>query len=236
MSIKHIEFYSDYFSFIEKPFPAKKNIPDYYKNLPMHQKQDYPKYGTAKRCIPFLDALTCGYYICSSFDMMFKKLPNGKVAIHLHDSLDKETIDKANFGVNYHQINQIGKPREFFYENEINIVFKLNNPWSIKTPKGYSCLFTNPTNRKLKHRVLEGIVDTDDYKGKINFPFILKEFDNYLIIRKGEPLILVFPFKRDNWKMKTYDKDFVDSATSFKFLSFIMNAYKNLIWKKKEYD
>lgn len=231
-----IKFYSKYFSFLEKPIPSKKSIPDFYKNMSRSEKIDYPKYGTVKRCIPFLDAMTCGYYICSSIDIIFKKKEDGSVGLHVHDGIDIDFINKMNIGISNHTLPQIGKPKDFFYENEINIVWKFNNPWTIKTPKGYSCFFTNPTNRKLDYRVLEGIVDTDNFIQKINFPFILKDFDDYFILRKGTPLILVFPFKRDSWKMEIHNTEPTTEEETFKFLSVIMDGYKKLSWKKKEYD
>ena len=55
-------------------------------------------------------------------------------------------------------------------------VFKLNSPWVISTPKGYSTYFKNPCNKfDSPLTIFEGFVDTDYYNNTaINFPLFLE--------------------------------------------------------------
>ena len=76
----------------------------------------------------------------------------------------------------------------------------------IKTPPGYSVLFTHPMNwHYLPFYSLSGVVDTDTYTMPVLFPFMMKNnFEG--IIPKGTPVIQIIPFKRDDWKSNIYDK------------------------------
>ena len=120
--------------------------------------------------------------------------------------------------------------------------FKFLNPWVIETPKDYSCLFVNPLNSSKDRfiRIIDAIVDTDTYNhNQVNFPFFLKRFkkDETILLKKGEPIALVFPFKRDNWKMSVENLDMEDKLLKdFRFFNNIVDNYKSKTWKRKSYD
>lgn len=52
---------------------------------------------------------------------------------------------------------------------------------------------------------MSGIVDTDSYDQRVNFPYIVNG-DKYPyideLIKAGTPYVQVIPFKRQNWSMK----------------------------------
>jgi hypothetical protein len=60
-------------------------------------------------------------------------------------------------------------------EKNKNLPFhKIINPWKIKTPKGYSCLFVPPLNNSDdRFSIIPGIVDTDTFPNEINFPIVI---------------------------------------------------------------
>jgi len=78
---------------------------------------------------------------------------------------------------------------------------KWHNPWGIKTPPGYSCLFVQPLHRESVFTIMPGIVDTDTYNNPVNFPFVLNDTKFQGIIPAGTPIAQVIPFKRDSWRM-----------------------------------
>jgi len=58
------------------------------------------------------------------------------------------------------------------------------------------------------------------------------------MLKKGDPICLVFPFKRENWKMNIVkDNSLVEKVHfyNFKTITSSFGAYKNKIWKKKNY-
>ena len=71
MSVERIEFSlvhgtEDMFP---RPYPANKDIPDWYKAMPVEAEAHGAKGGTVKNCPPFLEAMTCGYILPLAADI-----------------------------------------------------------------------------------------------------------------------------------------------------------------------
>jgi hypothetical protein len=188
---KEIEFsaHEEYFSIKEDyPIPCKLNIPEWYKNL-----NHTPLLKTIKGCMPFLDTLTSGYLLKMPQDFHVRHNIDGidNNGIKIKDSFQTFAMyDQGHFlkakGINLnsgndtHSIEQLkGSP---FIEKNKNLPFyKILNPWKIKTPKGYSCLFVPPLNNSDdRFSIIPGIVDTDIFPNEINFPIIING-DKYKI-------------------------------------------------------
>ena len=109
------------------------------------------------------------------------------------------------------------------------------NPWAIKTPKGYSTLFTQPMHRESVFTILPGVVDTDTYTAPVNFPMVINDPNFEGLIPKGSPIVQVIPFKRDKWE-STFSKD-VESVNkvSAYLNSQFFDRYKRMFWSRKEY-
>jgi hypothetical protein len=213
-----------------KPEPAKINIPEWYKKMPMTMKDmtnlagndlDF-KAHTSKRCVPLMDGMTAGYYLYSYADV---KVSTDKGCTRV----DWMSIDKV---IETHPRGQFpGVPLPVgFYKDE---AFKWFNPVSIKTPKGYSTLFVTPMLRhELPFWCFPAIVDTDTYNAAIHFPFLFRKNWEGMIPR-GTPIIQAIPFKRDDWKM-SWNKESVENDKIIDFLkTYIHSAYKKNYWAKK---
>jgi hypothetical protein len=85
-------------------------------------------------------------------------------------------------------------------------------------------------------KIIEGVVDTDTYVNTVNLPFILKKRDKQFLIKKGEPMVQVVPFKRESFKMWS---GFYMEKLHSKTLNFLeskwVDRYKSFFWKKKNY-
>jgi hypothetical protein len=114
---------------------------------------------------------------------------------------------------------------------------KFNNPWSIKTPKGYSTLFVQPMHRESIFTILPGIVDTDIYTAPVNFPFIINDINFEGLIPKGTPIAQIIPIKRDVWKMQIGAEKEVkeQNVIATKIQTEFFDRYKKLFWARKEY-
>ena len=79
------------------------------------------------------------------------------------------------------------------------------------------------------------IVDTDEYKTAVHIPFLVKK--NWTgTIKKGTPIIQVFPFKREDWQ-SMYKDEPIDNDKMISFLkTFIHSAYKKTFWHKKYFN
>lgn len=247
---KEIEFsaHEDYFALKEDyPIPAKLNIPEWYKKL-----EHTVEIKTVKGCMPFLDTLTSGYLLKMPQDFYVRhnvddKNEKGEIfkdsfqTFGLHDSsqlLYAKNIN-LNSGISNHPIKQlIGSP--LIDKNKNLPFYKILNPWKIKTPKGYSCLFVPPLNNADdRFSVISGIVDTDTHPLEINFPIVING-DKYPIlettIKKGTPYVQIIPFKRESWKMTVKPRKQKDIQKNSLFYQLkILNNYKDRFWNKKSW-
>jgi hypothetical protein len=245
---KEIEFsaHEDYFSLKEDyPTPIKLNIPEWYKKLD-HKIGEM----TIKGCVPFLDSLTTGYILKFPQDFNVRhnvdnenekkeKVKDSFQTWGLHDmsaQLQAKFIN-LNSIIDIHPTKQLeGSP---LIEKNKNLPFyKILNPWKIKTPKGYSCLFVPPLNNSDdRFHIMSAIVDTDTFPNEINFPIVING-DKYPVlettIKKGTPYVQVIPFKRDNWKMTLKSRKQNELRNSRLFYGLkILYTYKEKYWSKK---
>lgn len=226
----------------ELPTPAKNHLPNWFKEL--NHSIEIP---TIKGCVPFLDGLTSGYFL---------KLPQDYLLKYYSEEQDKSFVqaslvacpdiifDIKKFKINIdcafistHSETQV-KNSNFLKKNGLKHIFKFLNPWKIKTPDGYSCLFLPPLNNEDdRFQIIPAIVDTDSYELEINFPFIING-DKYktleTVLKKGTPFVQIIPFKRENWKLKI-EKATKDFSKELDFFSKFIYKYKKLNWHKKIY-
>lgn len=224
------------------PRPSSQNLPEWYVKI-----QSYGGFGsqrdqglfkksvlrgstdpnaTIKKCVPVLDAMTAGYLLVTPSDIW----------VEMADGESDQTFStRGFFKVSGHDYGQAsGNP----YVKSDKIIPKLNNPWGIKTPSGYSVLITAPMHSDNGYfTCLPAVVDTDTYTAEINFPFVLNDPNFTGLIPAGTPMVQVIPFKRDSWEMKIgSEKDLEDiKKTSDKHLTKIFNSYKTQFWSKKEF-
>ena len=216
------------------PILTKTNIPKWFKDLEHH-----PKEKTIKGCIPFLETLTAGYILKLPIDYHFKFNKDNESYYHNNPDTPEFMNKLFNIGTcDNHPIKQLGDKCPFIHKNKNFDFFKILNPWTIKTPKGYSCLFLPPMNNSNdKFSIIPGIVDTDTFPGEINFPIIMNG-DKYpfieTTIKAGTPYVQIIPFKRTSWKMKikkTNDKKSIQK----RWYTFekVFRVYQNIFWSKK---
>tara|TARA_R100000664_G_scaffold21772_1_gene31166 strand:- start:230 stop:967 length:738 start_codon:yes stop_codon:yes gene_type:complete len=224
------------------PVPIKTNLPLWYKKLE-HTVQNQ----TIKGCRPFLDSITAGYLLKMPQDLYLKhNVWNEK--INAYDSyfkyaLPDESMGKYNLNTwhkQYHKKEQLeGAPQ--VKKNSNLPIYKILNPYHIKTPPGYSCLFTAPfNNRDDRFEVFTGIVDTDKHDIEVNFPFVINS-DKYpnleTTIERGTPYVQIIPFKREDWKMTLeFENRYSKTAHLLQNVKRkLINNYRNFYWTKKKW-
>ena len=225
-----------------KPFlpePIKLNIPDWYKKI-----KHNIDLKTIKGCMPFLDTLTTGYILKTPIDfrIQFNCQDDNNRFNSITTLIDHPYSYFANLNSkpDSHPIHQVGKECPHTNKNKDLPFLKILNPWKIETPPGYSCLFVPPLNNTDdKFSIIPGIVDTDTFPLKVNFPIIING-DKYpvldTIIKMGTPYVQVIPFKRESWKMKieSSSRD-EDNSKQFGYQFKIINVYKEKWWNKKSW-
>ena len=211
------------------PKPGVKEVPDWYRNTPEYIGEQVKKVTnsgviphTIKKCIPVFDAITAGYILYTQVDIQISQA----------DDLPFYTWSDQG-AISFHPIEQAPLHPT---RNEAPYP-KWNNPYAITTPPGYSTLFTAPMHRESVFTILEGVVDTDQYKAPVNFPFVLKDTKWEGIIPAGTPMAQVIPFKRESWEHKIgSDKERIEqSLITSKLKTLFFNSYKRQFWSRKEY-
>ena len=172
---------------IAEPLRAVKVLPAWFKQLPGVDKAQLSATNdglTVKRCMPFLDAMSTGWILPLAATVRLE-ISEGGATVTGGWSLDREMVSNHGPG------QVAGNPFE------PRPPMKFHNHWSIRTAKGWSCLFLPPMNRpNAVIEVFAGVVDTDTYKAPINFPFVATAPDGVHTLEKGTPLVQVIPFRR----------------------------------------
>lgn len=204
------------------PKPSKAFIPEWLKKLQPYFDDGGETKQTGKRCIPMLDAVMSGYTIVISEDIEVSQTittPSFKWAsgrgIEFHVAKQMETHPRASAPIP-----------------------KWNSPWSIETPNGYSCLFVSPLNSQgLPFLPFSAVVDTDTYVPVVNFPFLLSDPSFQGLVPAGTPIMQVFPFKRESWRMEVEVGETRKLATAKRLVNSVFkNGYRNNFWSKKDYS
>ena len=221
------------------PEPSKLNIPLWFKEL-KHSETN----KTVKGCMPFLDTLTTGYtikmpidyYISHNFKKEGERYTEGYTRLNNYKDINLNIKGESEI----HSVEQLGTKCPFVNKNKNLPFYKILNPWLIKTPPGYSCLFLPPMNNgDDRFSIIPGIVDTDGLDQEVNFPIIING-DKYPVlettIKAGTPLVQVIPFKREEWKMVVESKGSIDrNKMHFLYNTKLVNIYKNKGWSKKSW-
>jgi hypothetical protein len=241
---KKIEFIAEgkqvlnYFDF---PKPAKLTNPEWYKKTPrfmfndkkpgiVNKNNSFIPNTTYKACMPFRDAMSAGYTWSLPVDIEIRNV-GGEFSIKY------QTLDNL---IDVHILEQAPTLPNAFGSIS-SLLFKFNCNFRIKTPKGYSILFTHPLNRNdLPFRTMSGIVETDKYDLPINFPFQLStslEENDFIILPANTPIIQFIPIKRESWKhQKSINEKDNFNVRIFNLRKTISNSYRNQFWIKKEYN
>lgn len=216
--MKKTKFYSTHVDLnLLHPTPASKHLPKWFKKIAISINGK----ETIKKCMPFLDSSRAGYMIVLAADVKFDGENFEQVSkIPMITSHYKEQIDGFEIPVEYQ-----------------DKAWKWTNFFVMKTPKGYSTLFTHPLNRiDLPFYIMSGVVDTDSFPLPVNFPFFIKK-DFRGIIPAGTPIAQAIPFKRESWSHSVEDvKTYEIPLNAGSHANPPFGFYKRNFWSKKTYQ
>lgn len=219
------------------PIPAVKTFPEGFKKLGTHvatppNEPEQPFGTTVKRCVPFVDAMSAGWVIPAHMDYRnIIDAENKKIHIMVNPQSNERPVDR-----------HLPEQAPYVFDS-LNVghagIFKWINPWIIKTPPGYSCLFVHPLNRGSKEvTFFSGIVDTDTYMQNIHFPFYINKGYDGFTFKAGDPIVQIIPFKRDTFKSTV--RDFTDKEKrKMKGHTFLAShiwtdVYRKFSWHKRK--
>jgi len=203
------------------PKPANKAVPDWYRELDMWKKNQYPGQGwpTVKHCMPVQDMITSGYIILNPYDTVIQPFESQGITDYTTKSVVADYIKSHD----HHQCPvTVGQKARHY--------FKINQPWIVRTPPGYSCLFVQPFYHfEDRYTLLPSIVDTDLHDLEVSLPGYATT-DKEFKLEVGQPLIQIIPFKRDEWTMSATREPGKRSP-----IESIVAGYRTLFHQKKSF-
>lgn len=152
-----------------------------------------------------------------------------------------DTVEVGDVGLNINFPENSGSEIQTHLRSQVELegrfslvdeIFKLVSPWAITTPKGYSCIFKNPSNNFSSPITLfEAVVDTDRYYNPVAFPFFVSDLnsDEY-IIKAGTPICQVIPVKRERFDLEVGLP--VDQRVPINTFAHFMDYYRRYNWHK----
>ena len=183
--------------------------------------------------MPVRDMITAGYIIPNAYEMAI----GNSVEDNIRYPEVVYPVERP--GEFYTFLNHMTSPNSFHrheqcpvsIEGENKGYYKITLPWNVRTPKGYSCLFTQPFYQfQADIVIMPAIIDTDEYDhSNLNFPcYFNKDVD----MKPGQPLVQCIPFKRESWQ---HSLRLQEEGTSSKMNLFLNNMYKRAFHQKKTF-
>jgi hypothetical protein len=217
---------------LEKPKPASDYIPEWYKKaipyLSPNGKKAPPLDGTPmatiKKCMPLFDMMTAGYIMETPYDIYVTQTETGPYF---------QWVEQP--AVAFQSMPQF---QNHPYSRDINYAVRIEIPWSIKTPKGWSIMVMEPQHREPGLiECASGIVDTDNFSLPFNMFLKLRDPNFEGMIPAGTPFLQIVPFKREAWQLKLGGEEERNKFKSDmrKFATVFFDRYKKFWWVRKEY-
>lgn len=202
LEIEFIPFHKE--AALYPPLPAKDMIPEWINRLKFKENN----VGTIKSCPVVIDYLLSGYFLRSHKDLVFERYVVDNEEYITMNGVQQPNCDTSE-GIDPDGIMLAFKEHVSFQTKIKKTLWKLDTGWRYSTPEGYSSLVTSNFYGLLPYQCLPFIIDTDYYQPSVSeIPFITSFNDNNSYeweIKKGDPLALLFPVKRENWSRKISD-------------------------------
>jgi hypothetical protein len=217
---------------LEKPKPATDYIPEWYKKAIPYLSSDGKKapsldgtpVATIKRCMPVFDMMTAGYIMETPYDIYIRQTDTGPYF---------QWVEQPAVA-----FQTMGQFQNHPYSRDINYAVRIEIPWSIKTPKGWSIMVMEPQHQEQGPiECSSGIIDTDNYSIPFNMFLKLRDPKFEGMIPAGTPFLQIIPFKREAWGSQLGGEKERDKYQSDwrKFVTVFFDRYKKFWWVRKEY-
>ena len=222
------------------PSPIIKYIPEWFRKADRFAKnphtgefwigEDKGKIPTWKACPALFDIMGTGYTLVTPCDIEFYINDMGKIDCKIEDG------NHITFCSTRPPMPQFEHPQGFYQDH-----FAWFPEWAVKTPEGYSVLYSSPFNRyDLPFMTVAGIIDNDKVNLPGSMPFFLR--DGWTgMLPAGTPYAQLIPFKRENWQSEYIFEDHhtmikKNMENSEKYRVPDGGVYKNQVWSKRTYE
>lgn len=212
-----IEYFTEEIGLLEidqvLPKPLKNFIPEWWKNIPSSAGDK----RTVKHCPSFTDIFSSAYVVpmwCDTIITIEENITYWKTPTNIYQN-------------EFHSYDQFLQYAPNWINKNVKSVLKPISPWFAKTPPGYS-IYQMPVFYDFNEDfcAMPGIIHTDVYN-IINPQLLIYSDKKEFLIKRGTPLFVHFPFKRDRFKIlsrQINDNDILDLKRSN---SMVITKFKN---------
>ena len=208
------------------------HIPTWFKNV--NKSNDELSDANIKTCPGFVDYFKQGYVVSLWCDLKINLIIKNDKMYYEWSTPDKQ----YTFTTHKHEQFLYHVPKHV--AEKTKIILKPDCPWKIITPKGYSVLqLPMYYNYSEDFEVLPGVLHTDVYHTINQQMCIFKEGE--FLIKKGTPLAMYVPYKRDNFDLIMTDNyklgqkiAIQNNIINSKFKDRFKNLIKIFQWEKFE--
>ncbi len=221
--------------YMTKPGRSVSYLPEWYKKSKKystftHSSGKIGKSSTYKNCVPFFDAMSCGYVYQTLTDIHIEIIDD--MPVLTYD--DKKFSEWINDRPEIHSLDVSDQYYRKFYS--------WTHPWCMETPKNFSSLIVHPLNRiDLPFYTFSGLIDSDNFVSNGNMPFVIRKgFSG--TIPAGTPFAQIIPLKREDWEseIKIYTLSQINERSMHVQSKYNAknrpNTYRNSDWSRKTYD
>lgn len=187
-----------------EPVLCRDRLPNWFRSMSATEMsngdQELP---TAKKCPPFLDVIQTGFYLLSVGDIdvtdegfVFETVPE-----------IPEELSYLRSPMSFHNTAQL---RGCIVDQSDNRVVKFHNYYAIRTPSGYSTIFTHPANDHCSpFTTISAIVDTDRYYHvPVQIPAIWTSTTFRGMVPKGTPIAQCYVIRRDEISLSVAEMNY----------------------------
>lgn len=192
---------------VEPPSPAIQCLPTWFKNMPKSVEGDNGRTETAKQCPAYIDYFSEGYVLKMWCDLRLTINQDGS---YFYKSSAKE-FEFSNHGRRQFT-DHLPNP------NTYSMILKAISPWYIKTSPGWSVMqLPMFYHYNTDFTVLPGSWWSDIHH-ECSQQMAFYRYGEFFI-KKGTPLCMFFPFKRNSidFKVSKLTTELYDTARSSYF-------------------
>lgn len=188
------------------PKPISEVIPEWYKNVPTNLREEYPldylsKIKTVKQCPSFVDIFKYGYVLLAPTDIVLKYSKQN--ADFTWETPYSWKTNNNNKPISFHSNGQFVD--HLPSNSNYNFVFKINLPFNVFTPKDYMCIqLPYPYSFNDDWTSIYGKFDTSKVH-ETNIQIVHTSKKEEIVIKKGTPLSLYIPVKKDTLDIEVVD-------------------------------
>jgi hypothetical protein len=169
--------------------PASNFYPPEWRQIPNNEIKPFedPEGGelkSIKLCPAVNDYIGAGYVIPAWCDIEISFVDDDVVVKY----------SDPDYRLQTHLPEQLEPLLKNKFKSRIDI--KLSNPWAIHTKPGYSLMWLPMLYHDTNYQAMPGILDTDLILNDNPINIMLKE-EKTTLIKLGDPLVQVIPFKRE---------------------------------------